>query len=188
MARTEKDRPYEVRAKEASKGVIKHHRWCNGLPRRWNSFSTVTTHIFHANEVKEMETLKEEVAENGTEITSMVEKSGYLISRDPNTYMDSIYGRPAKPIVREKVVVSLDGPRGDSIVSKFDVFYIFEVTKTVINEDEDACCGATLPKGLDSAPCPCCVRTVKRKTKNKVRAELDSIRKESYNRIEFDFA
>lgn len=188
MARTDKDRPYEVRAKEASKGVIKHHAWCNGLPRRWNSYSTVTTHIFRANEVKEMNALKEQVAENGAEITSVGEKSGYLISRDPNTYYDRLYGRPVKPVVREKVVATLDGALGDSIVSKFDVFYIFEVTKTVIRNDEDACCGATLPKSMDKAVCPCCVRPVREKSKNKVRGELDSIRKENYNRVEWDFA
>lgn len=179
MARTEKDRPYEIRAKEASKGIIKHHPYCNGLPHSWESYTSTKTHIFHANEVKEMDALREEVDEAGDEI-KVIEKSGYLVSIDPNTYSDFLYKRPLRPHIREKVVADLSGPRGNNLYSSFDVFYIFEVSKTVDNKDERACCGATLPKALDRAECSCCKPYSKRQTKSRLRSELVAARKENY--------
>lgn len=177
MARTEKDRPYAVRAKEASKGIIKHHRYCNGIPRRWEHTDT-KTHIFHANEVKEMNALKESAAESGAEV-KVTEKAGYLVSTNPNSYLDFLYGRPVKPHVREKVVAELTGSRGDSIHSSFDVFYIFEVTTRRFSKNEDACCGATLPKSLTSkSGCPCCRYPEQRESRGRVRDELVAARKE----------
>lgn len=186
MARTEKDRPYNVRAKEASKGVIKHHRYCNGLPYRWTNYTKVTNHIFHAHEVKEMEALKEILAEDGSEFT-VTETSGYLISTNPNTYNDFLYKRPLKPFVRDRVETILNGSYRDEKVGRFDIFYIFEVTKVIENKNnkDDACCGATLPKAIDRAECPCCKRYVRKEsTKTAVRSELAAIRKEFYAGID----
>jgi hypothetical protein len=179
MARTDKDRPYAVRAKEASKGIIKHHRYCNGLPHRWSDYTDTKTHIFHANEVKEMNAVKEAAAEAGAEV-KITEKSGYLVSYNPNTHWDFVYGRPVKPYVREKVVTKLDGPRGDNLVSKFDVFYIIEVSTKRYNKNEDACCGAVLPKSETSkSGCPCCNYPEERgPSKARVRDELVGLRKE----------
>lgn len=179
MARTDKDRPYAVRAKDASKGIIKHHRYCNGMPRKWGDYTKTETHFFHANEVKEMDAVKEAAAETGAEV-KITEKSGYLVSYNPNSYSDFYYGRPVKPYVREKVVTKLDGPRGDKLYSNFDVFYIFEVTTvTRAAGQEDACCGATLPKSLTSKhPCPCCDYPDSRiPSKARVRDELVGARK-----------
>lgn len=181
MARTDKDRPYAVRAKEASKGVIKHHRYCNGIPHRWSDYTDVKTHIFHANEVKEMNEVKAAAEEAGHEI-KITEKAGYLITVDPNSYFDFIYNRPKKPLVREKVVERLDGPRGDKTVSGFDVFYVIEVINKRYNKNTDACCGATLPKSETSkSPCPCCRFPEDRgPSKARIRDELVGARKE-YN-------
>jgi hypothetical protein len=181
MARTDKDRPYAVRAKEATKGKIKHHRYCNGIPRKWGDYTKTETHIFHANEVKEMDAVKEAAAESGATV-KVTEKSGYMVSYDPNMFLDKFYGRPVKPIVREKVIADLTGPRGDKIYSAFDVFYIFEVT-TVVRAagQDDACCGAVLPKELTSkSGCPCCRYPEQRESKARVRDELVGVRKE-YN-------
>lgn len=180
MARTDKDRPYAVRAKDATKGIVKHHRRCNGIPRKWGDYTKTETHIFHANEVKEMNAVKEAAAEAGAEV-KITEKSGYLVSYDPNLFLDKFYGRQVKPIVREKVISKLDGPRGEKIYSAFDVFYIFEVTKVVRAAGEDeACCGATLPKSETSkSGCPCCNYPDERgPSKARVRDELVGVRKE----------
>lgn len=181
MARTDKDRPYAVRAKEASKGIIKHHRYCNGLPHRWADYTDTKTHIFHANEVKEMNAVKDAAAEAGAEV-KITEKSGYLVSYNPNSHLDFVFGRATKPFVREKVVTRLDGPRGDKLVSKFDVFYIIEVSTKRYNKNEEACCGASLPKSETSkAGCPCCNYPDERgPSKARVRDELVVARKE-YN-------
>lgn len=180
MARTDKDRPYAVRAKEASKGVIKHHRRCNGLPHRWADYTDTKTHIFHANEVKEMNAVKEAAAEAGAEV-KITEKPGYLVSVDPNGFLDRFYGRKVQPIRRDRVVTKLDGPRPEaSTYSSFDVFYIIEVSTKRYNKNEDACCGAVLPKSETSkSGCPCCNYPDERgPSKARVRDELVSLRKE----------
>jgi hypothetical protein len=192
MSRTKKDAPYEVRAKRATNSEKRRHaRWCNGIDRHKDYYTATATHIFYANEVAKMEEFREEIEESGSDL-KVTEKSGYLISSDPNLDIDfsnpysRYFGKEKLPLIREKVVDRLDGARGDHIYSSFDIFYIFEITKTIKNRNTGECCSPILPKGLTSkSGCSCCSDEPDKESRTKVRDELVAERKH-YN-AELDY-
>lgn len=158
MSNTEKDRPYRVRAKDASKGVKKHSGYC-GRPSRSGSYVRTVEHVFYAHQVKEMEALRIAVEEAGDTL-KITEKAGYAVVYDPNSDFFHITNphKSREPLIFEKVVHAQRGQLGDARhYTGYNIFYIYEVTHVRHWKGTDECCGFELPRSMDGAKgCSCC--------------------------------
>lgn len=177
MSRTRKDQPYFVRAKK--QGKVEHDYSClNYTPNKVST--TVTEEIFFANEVKKMEALEAEIAENGGTFT-VAERRGYLVTRTgavspfrwatatrprevipKRLFVDSIYHHPNFYSVVERYGMTL---HVSHTVSDFDVFYVYTVTRTNSRrrnwgprgqQSSEECCTPTLPWHLNKCGRSCC--------------------------------
>lgn len=177
MSRTRKDEPYFVKARK--KGSVSHDYSClDYTPTRVRT--DVTTQIFFANEVKQMEALEAELAENGGTFT-VSERSGYLVTRTGavSSFRYASIRRP-REITPQRLSVE-DVQRHPNFysqitlygftahvphtVSDFDVFYIYTVTRTSKSgrnwgprgqQSSDECCTPSLPWHLTGCGRSCC--------------------------------
>lgn len=177
MSRTRKDAPYFVRARK--NGKVEHDYSClDYSPTK--SFTKVTTEIFFANEVKKMEALEAELAENVGTFT-VKEHRGYLVTRTGavsafrwatarrprevvpvRLFVDSVYHHPNFYSKVERYGMEI---HVEHTVSDFDVFYVYTVTRTVKSgrnwgprgqQSSEECCTPTLPWHLNKCGRSCC--------------------------------
>lgn len=177
MSRTRKDEPTFVKARK--KGTITHDFSCLDYSpvRTWTQ---ETTEIFYAHEVEKMKALEAELTESG-DFFQIEERAGYLVTKISETG----YRRyaPYSPFTKVTLPrrVQVDSERrhpnfysepsfgliptyANHSVSDFNVFYVYNVTRTKTStrnwgprgqQHSEECCSPDLPSRFYGG-CSCC--------------------------------
>lgn len=191
MSRTEKDAPYEVRAKRLAKSERLNHdpncgyAFYNG--KRY--YFERVKEIFYGHEIKELESFRNLLEEKGFSVSTK-EKTGYLAEGwIVDYYKDD--GINSRLRVNEKRIAVLkeqtDLPDYPTyLIEKFNlkknIFLILEAVKEHTSGAQCYCNEPSIPKSKNSAPCTCCVGTPKErkeKSKREQRTKNRSISKQA---------
>lgn len=177
MSRTEKDAPYEVRAKRLAKSErLNHDPNCGyALYNGKRHYFERVKEIFYSHETKELESFKNFLEEKGFSVSTK-EKTGYLAEGWAVDYSFNDGINSKKRVNEKRISVLLDQNESldyytysiEKLYFKKNIFVILEAVKEIASEVQCYCNEPTLPKSKNSAPCTCCVGTPKeRKEKSK---------------------